>query len=177
MVPGLKKLYTDLGYATEFLTDQADYNTHGFWTSFDQGDFVGIDTTLGQAWQWKDTTWSDRGWVYIPNSCSTVTCKVHVAFHGCYGNATDFAAYTGYREFAANNNLIVVFPETQCWNMTGDHPVDPYWLTKDDLFVKAVNAIICRLTSEEHNNTCPKAATTILPFAASLLALLTISTF
>ena len=115
--------------------------------------------------------------VYIPNSCYEVTCRVHVSFHGCYGNAVDYSTMTGFKEFAANNNVIMVFPETFCWNMNGDRPVDNYWLTRDDLFVRAVNAIICRLTSEEHNNTCPKDASALLPIALSLAMISAITVF
>ena len=33
---------------------------------------------------------------------------------------------------------------------------DEYWLTRDGLYPQAIQAMICRLTSEESNNSCPK---------------------
>ena len=55
-----------------------------------------------------------------------------------------------------------------------------YWLTKDGLYPRAVEAIICRLTSDEIPDTvfpdtlvprtCPKGATTLSAVAFSLLA-------
>ena len=177
---GLKQIYVDLGYAADlnsFAADSASWLGHGAWARFDQGDFVGIDSSYGHAWDWDNTTWNDYGWIYLPHNCYNVQCRVHVSFHSCYDNAENYAGYSGLREFAANNNVMIIFPESDCWNMRGTHPADGYWLTKSGLFPKAVQAIICRATSEENNNVCPKGASNLLPIALSLAAVTLMSVF
>lgn len=178
MVPGLKQMYVDLGYATDiddFENSLASFESRGFWNEFDQHEFVGVDSTLsgGKAWEWDDTTWSDNGYVYIPISCHLTTCKLHIAMHYCESSALDMASYAGYNEFAANNDIIVVYPESVCWNSDGD--IDSLlWLTKDGLFPRAIEAIICRLTSEESTNTCKTGANGLVSVGLSILAMTTI---
>ena len=49
MVPALKKIYLDLGYAESeeaFVASVDDYLTMGFWIDFNQKDFVGIDNSI-----------------------------------------------------------------------------------------------------------------------------------
>ena len=51
-------MYVDLGYATDlndFNESESDYESEGDWDEFDQGDFVGIDSTLGREWNWDLT--------------------------------------------------------------------------------------------------------------------------
>jgi len=133
MVPGLKQMFVDLGYATDmddFNDLEYDFKDFGTWKRFDQRDFVGIDSTNsdGEAWRWKETQWGKYGKVYIPTACESTTCKVHIAFHGCTSNAADIAWYSDYNEFAANNELIVIYPNTYCWGE--DNMIDdPEYLT------------------------------------------------
>ena len=72
------------------------------------------------------------------------------------------------RNFAANNNIIVLMPSSVCQDMTGpgphDNPWDDYegiddehWLTRDGLYPQAIMAMICRLTSCGFDNECPVA--------------------
>ena len=180
MLEGLKQMYVDLGYATDstdFVTSYENYETYGTWTKFDQGDFVGVDSTLdkGIEWNWNITQWSDSGWVYIPDVCYSTTCKLHVAFHGCTQSAEDLNSYAGYNKFAATNNVIMVYPETFCWNIYGKFPEEPLWLTNQGLYPKAISAIICRMTTAEADNVCPNEATTLFPIALSLLIITTLS--
>ena len=70
------------------------------------------------------------GWVYVPKSCSAgVTCRLHVALHGCAQNAASvgdaFARNAGYNRWADTNNMVVLYPQTGkgavngCWDWWG----------------------------------------------------------
>ena len=73
------------------------------------------------------------GWIYLPKSCAAgVTCRVHVALHGCKQNSTDvgqeFVHNAGYNRWADANNIVVLYPQTgkgatnSCWDWWGyDH--------------------------------------------------------
>jgi poly(3-hydroxybutyrate) depolymerase len=110
---------------------------------------VGIDSDL----DWDDHDWFDKGKVYIPWSCYEKTCKVHVAFHGCWSNADDFVDYSRYRKLASTNDMIVVYPNSYCWG--DDVSGEESYITRDGLHAKAILAMICRLTSDAETNNCP----------------------
>ena len=96
--------------------------------------------------------------VYIPDTCNFTSCRLHVALHGCGGDAFGFADYSEYNEFAANNNLIVLYPDSDCQNMLGIVGGEK-WLTKDGVYPKALQAMISRLTtSKEDSANCPLGA-------------------
>jgi hypothetical protein len=70
------------------------------------------------------------GYIYIPTKCSTklVACELHVSFHGCEQNldliGNDYAAKSGFNEWAEANNVIVLYPyvavsETVPYNPNG----------------------------------------------------------
>jgi len=71
------------------------------------------------------------GFLYVPTYCETERCNLHVAFHGCrqYRKAlgTTFAENSGYLEWAASNNLLILFPQASpsdlnpfgCWDFWG----------------------------------------------------------
>ena len=81
--------------------------------------------------------------------------------HPCGFDIDFISSFDGAREFAATNEIIVVYPYSQCWNAWGK--VDTTnWLTKDGLYPKALMAMICRLTTASaESDTCPKEATMI----------------
>lgn len=66
--------------------------------------------------------------------------------------------YDGYLELAATNDIILVYPESHCWNAGGNvEQAEGAYLTKDGLYPKAFMAMICRLTSaSEETSNCPK---------------------
>ena len=80
----------------------------------------------------------EQGYVYIPDACRETgfSCKTHVAIHGCHqGRETlgsTFAEDTGYLEWAAANNIIMLFPQVKandlnpkgCWDFWGYTGVD-----------------------------------------------------
>jgi hypothetical protein len=93
--------------------------------AFDQREFVdAVDPALvGLA---------DTGHVYVPTTCKTATCRVHVVFHGCkqYEGKVHNAVYAhaGYNRWAATNKIIVLYPQTVanaalnpdgCWDWWG----------------------------------------------------------
>ena len=167
MVTAVKQIYEDLGIisAGSWNASESDYASFGKFERFYQEEFVGIESPQKEKnWDFSDTVWDEKGSVYIPDSCYTQTCSLHVSFHGCYNNASAYATQNQLRELAANNNIILLFPESYCWNMTGpeDSPYDSYegvddeyWLTRDGLYPQAIMAMICRLTSTEEDNDCP----------------------
>ena len=148
MLPGLKQIYVDLGYATD-LNDfnasvaDAELENYGTWMEFDQREFVGLNSTLkdeaGETkdWEWADTSWEEKGKVYIPSDCYSTTCRVHIAFHGCHSNADYLAYRSEYTNFAASNNIIVAFPNSFCWGLDSSYnPVDPnYMMTSEGLYI------------------------------------------
>jgi hypothetical protein len=77
--------------------------------AFDQGEFVpGHDpNAVGLA---------DTGYVYVPADCLVQTCRAHIVFHGCqqYAEKVGDAVYRhgGYNEWADNNRIIVLYPQT-----------------------------------------------------------------
>ena len=113
--------------------------------------------------------------VYIPDTCYFTSCRIHVALHGCGGDAFGFADYSEYNEFAANNDLIVLYPDSDCQNMLGIVGGDK-WLTKDGIYPKALQAMISRLTTPKDDNiNCPlraMKANGVLSYSQALLAAL-----
>lgn len=89
---------------------------------------------------------SDEAYVYVPKSCETKTCKVHVVFHGCEQGAQKigdlFVTASGYNELADSNQMIVLYPQVEssrswflpsnpfgCWDFWGY--TRPLFMTPD----------------------------------------------
>jgi len=119
----LSHLYTALGYVSEeadFVEDSTvsrDYwRQHGTYQTFDQTEFfIGADWTSGD---FKGR--ENDGHIYIPTQCNdgTTTCKVHFGLHGCGGRAEGLA--NQYANLGALNDIIMVFPDTRCWNSNAE---------------------------------------------------------
>ena len=188
MVQGLMRLYIQLGYysdQSEFEEPAFDYESLGTFTDFAQSEFVGIDSTLPEQKEWVRylTYWHDAGKIYIPDACYEEQCRVHVTFHDCTSSADAIAQYSQYNNFAASNNIIVVYPETECWAMTWHTPIetwnstndDLHWNTQKGLYSRAIMAILCRVTSEDEATAeCPIGATALASIGFSLLLTLTV---
>ena len=99
--------------------------------------------------------WKPNGQVFIPHACREKQCHLHFALHGC--KFPILSKYDGYLELAATNDIILVYPESHCWN--ADNTVEQAegaYLTKNGLYPKAFMAMICRLTSaSEETSNCP----------------------
>lgn len=76
--------------------------------AFDQRPFVS-----GRA---VDASLANEGYAFVPTSCRSGGCKVHVAFHGCQQNAGDigrrFVDGAGYNGWAASNRIVALYPQT-----------------------------------------------------------------
>lgn len=74
--------------------------------AFDQREFAGAPYAISM---------DEEGLVYVPDACRGVSCRVHVAFHGCMqGRAAAgdaFARHAGYNRWADSNRLIVLYPQ------------------------------------------------------------------
>lgn len=108
---------------------------------------------------------SDDAYVYVPKSCETETCKVHIAFHGCEQGATKignlFYSTTGYNELADTNNIIVLYPQAEsssgffsaynpkgCWDFWGYSSLNqlaPNFYMKQSTQMSAVKGMLDRL--------------------------------
>lgn len=101
---------------------------------------------------------SDVGYVYVPRSCLQGSlCKVHVVFHGCQqaAESVDDAVYrrAGYNNWAASNNIIVLYPQLiatrsnpdGCWDWWGYDSA--YYYSKQGPQMVAVMAMIKRLAN------------------------------
>jgi len=98
---------------------------------------------------------ADTGYVYVPQSCQQgVICKLHISFHGCNQNAEAvgkaYVEQSGLNNWADNNNLLVLYPQTKssmmlplnpqgCWDWWG-YTGDDY-ATRDGEQIKAVTQI------------------------------------
>ncbi len=83
---------------------------------------------------------SEKGYAYVPKSCSEGgLCRVHVVFHGCQQTTSMlgdlFYMHAGYNEWAAMNNIIVLYPQlvparwtnpNGCWDWWGYDSADYY---------------------------------------------------
>ena len=110
---------------------------------------------------------SDTAYAYVPKSCETQTCKVHVVFHGCHQGASTignlFYTTTGYNELADANDMIVLYPQIEpsngylfgygynpqgCWDFWGYsslNPFSPNFYSKKAPQMAAVKAMLDRL--------------------------------
>ena len=133
-------------------------NESGRVVAFDQAEFV-----AGSPY---DVSLADTGYAYVPKSCESTRCKVHVAFHGCKQSAEavgeKFVRHAGYNRWADSNGIIVLYPQTisrsgfgvfsftyilnpnGCWDWWGY--TGPQYHTHNGAQVRAVRAMIDRLT-------------------------------
>ena len=144
----LSFLYDTLGYtpivsATSSTSDDED-GVLGTFTEFSQREFFPEDVD----WDGDENFYNRiNGWIYTPVGCegrASVNCRVHFAFHGCGGNSEDFAN-TGYNDLAAANNIIMVYPDTKCWDNEGAIDAEGY-NTNTGLLQTALKAMIERVT-------------------------------
>jgi poly(3-hydroxybutyrate) depolymerase len=129
--------------------------------AFDQREFVvGDPALIGLA---------ETGYVYVPATCATQTCRVHVVFHGCkqYAGALGDAFYRhgGYNKWADPNNLVVLYPQTAatmpgpshpdlpvnpegCWDWWGLSDNNHDFARKGGYQISAVKAMLDRLAQQ-----------------------------
>jgi poly(3-hydroxybutyrate) depolymerase len=103
----------------------------------------------------------DVGYLYVPTACqdAVTPCSLHVAFHGCHQDiaeiGNEYAAKTGYNEWAESNNIIVLYPYATvslslpsnpngCWDWWGY--TNGKYSVKDGIQMDFVRSIIRDLT-------------------------------
>ena len=76
--------------------------------TFDQSEFYSNPSSIGLA---------DLGYVYVPTTCKTKKCSLHVVFHGCLQSSanigTRFIDGTGYNRWADSNKFIILYPQAK----------------------------------------------------------------
>lgn len=122
----------------------------GALVKFDQKRYAGGDAYA--------VSLADEGFAYIPKSCQSERCRIHVAFHGCRQNVDAvgeaFVREAGYNRWAESNRLIVLYPQTiaryfwtfnpnGCWDWWGY--TGSGYATKDGTQMRAVIAMVQRL--------------------------------
>ena len=73
MVAAVKQVMVDVGIVSsvdDFNEDESDFKNFGRWESFDQTEFIGIESPQKEKnWDFDDTDWHRNGRVFIPTSC------------------------------------------------------------------------------------------------------------
>ena len=108
---------------------------------------------------------NQTAYAYVPAACNTLSCRVHIAFHGCLQDVSEignrFYAHTGYNELADTNQLIVLYPQAEisrvypynpkgCWDFWGYSDVDPFlpdFYARSGIQMAAVKAMLDRLAA------------------------------
>ncbi|WP_421134211.1 polyhydroxybutyrate depolymerase [Alteromonas sp. A079] len=101
-------------------------------------------------------TLASEGFVYVPKSCAEgEQCRAHISFHGCnqYADAVGdaYVTQTGLNEWADDNHLIVLYPQTKksmfmplnpqgCWDWWGYTSSD--YANREGAQIKAVAAML-----------------------------------
>jgi len=109
---------------------------------------------------------AQEGYTYVPRSCESERCRVHVAFHGCRQGAEAiderFVREAGYNRWADTNRLIVLYPQAVaryagwtfnprgCWDWWGYTGRD--YATKDAPQIRAVIGMVERLGLSSKEN-------------------------
>jgi hypothetical protein len=109
----------------------------------------------------REISMDEEGYVFIPKVCEALSCRVHVAFHGCRQGAAEvkeeFVRKAGYNRWADTNRLIVLYPQAiarsswtlfnprGCWDWWGYTGRDYH--TKNGAQIRAVKAMLDRLSA------------------------------
>ena len=97
------------------------------------------------------------GSVYIPNQCEgagSKDCRVHFVLHGCNGKPQGFFN-KGYEAYAITNDMIIVWPDSRCWDNHGSISKDGSHKSNNGVVHRAFRAMIDRLTGESDENEGP----------------------
>ena len=96
----------------------------------------------------------DSGYVFVPTACdSSNSCRVHFSLNHC-GGPGYAQSYDGILQYAATNDIIVVYPESYCWNSGEDVPVTDTeeYLTNNGLYPKFMKNLMCRVLNPSDNS-------------------------
>lgn len=132
-----------------------------------QGEMLRFDQSAFVDGKAIDAGLADEAYVYVPQTCRSATCRVHIVFHGCRQSATQigrrFVDGAGYNAWADGNRLVVLYPQTiprrgpaigswkwisnpfACWDWWGYTGSD--YANRDGLQIRAVRAMLERLAA------------------------------
>jgi len=111
----LKHLLTNLENSplSELKAKSENWKDEGILMKFNQHEFIGDSSLLDYTGLGED------GWIYVPNNCTNGTtkkCKLHVNFHGTgmgfASIADNYFKRAGWLEYAASNDIIMLFPQS-----------------------------------------------------------------
>jgi len=86
----------------------------------------------------------DFGRIYVPNACQQSKCHVHFALHGG-GRVNQEAKNPEYNRIAADNNIIMIYPQSLVgWNLMNKLG-DENYNTQDEMYPRLMMAMINRL--------------------------------
>ena len=85
-------------------------------------------------------------------------------FHSCGAPSEHFAKDLGYNEFASTNDIIMVYPDSQCWGYNGT-ATDDKAFTRDGMMPKTIMSMVDRVTSAN-----PEERETLAEFVAGTLS-------
>lgn len=134
-------------YPQSFGPASDDPHRDGTLFAFDQGEFFGA----GQ----RTVSLARVGYAYIPATCFTQKCRLHVAFHGCKQDLAsihdDFIRDAGYNRWAASNGIVVLYPQATssslnpnaCWDFWGY--TGPGYYGQEGTQMRAVKAMVDRI--------------------------------
>jgi poly(3-hydroxybutyrate) depolymerase len=148
------QLMLDYLYADVPPVEPVDAHQNGELREFDQSPFFDESSM---------SSMSSVGYIYVPTTCLSQECRLHIAFHGCRQNVDaqgderihdDFIRDAGYNSWAAANRAVVVYPQvTQtsanpnaCWDFWGYSGTG--WRSREGPQMRAVDAMISHLLGE-----------------------------
>lgn len=105
---------------------------------------------------------NDTGVLFVPSQCanSQVTCKLHVALHGCQMNSNfihdEFFQHSGFNRWAEANNILILYPQVKedflfnpkgCWDWWGH--TSPNYANKKAPQIRSIEQMVRRLMGKE----------------------------
>jgi len=143
----------------------------GKFIEIDQTPFIPQDGAFSFLWH---SGMDQSGWLYVPDNCAKgAACRLHIALHGCKQgqsylplkpppggglyNGTTFVKNAGYDRVAANNNIVVLFPQAVsipavnpngCWDWWGY--TDQHYADRQGVQIRALRGMVDRLSSGRH---------------------------
>jgi len=89
-------------------------------------------------------------------------------FHGCGASAKPFTENFGYNEFAATNDIIMVYPDSKCWGYNNTLEDDKAF-TKAGMMPTAIMNMVTRVTTDNPDDEAAELAELIAAAFAEFL--------
>ena len=156
IMDGLMWVYNELGWITDgnWVAADTDYTNYGSYYEFDQWEFFGVDSEYDWCNDYYEASeMQDSGYVFVPTNCESTSCRVHFSLNHC-GGPGYAQSYDGILQYAATNDIIVVYPESTCWNSGEGVPATDteVYLTNNGLYPKFLKNLMCRVLNPSDNS-------------------------